>query len=103
MNLAGLSMESKAKQVENLQVKGAKEKQLREAARDFEGVLVNTLMNEMQKTVGESGLFENSQTKQIQGMFWQFMSDEVANKGGIGLADQLYREFSRLSGDGSGS
>ena len=70
---------------------------LKEAANQFEATLVNTLVSEMQKTVDQSGFVDDAQTKQVRGMYWQFMSDEIASKGGFGIAKQLYKEFSSLA------
>ena len=70
---------------------------LKEAAKQFEATLVNTLVNEMEKTIDQSGFVDDSQSKQIRGMYWQFMSDEISNKGGFGIAKQLYKEFSTLA------
>ncbi|MCP4377247.1 MAG: hypothetical protein GY794_13860 [bacterium] len=56
-----------------------------QAAKDFESVLINQLMQEMARTVPDSGLTSSSVSKQIQGMFWSFLSEEVADNGGMGL------------------
>ncbi len=41
------------------------------AAKDFESVLLYKLMEEMNRTVPESGLFESGATRQIDGIFPQ--------------------------------
>jgi Rod binding domain-containing protein len=33
----------------------------------------------------------------MQSMFWMFLSQDVADKGGLGMADQLYKEFCRMA------
>ena len=55
------------------------------AARDFESVLLNQLMQEMSRTIPESGLVNSGTSKQIQSMFWSFLAEEVADNGGMGL------------------
>lgn len=60
---------------------GAKE----QAAKDFESVLLNQLMQEMSRTIPESGLVNSGTSKQIQSMFWSFLAEEVADNGGMGL------------------
>lgn len=72
--------------------------QLKKVARDFEGVLIEKLMQEMQNTIPESELFSSAGMKQIQSMFWSFLSDQVAQNGGIGLAQNLYRDLCRSVG-----
>lgn len=59
-------------------------------SRDFEEILLHKMFQEMQNTVPESGLMEDSGTQPVQGMFWQFMAQDVAAKGGLGMAQQLY-------------
>jgi len=56
-----------------------------QAARDFESVLLNQLMQEMSRTIPESGLVDSSASKQIQSMFWSFLAEDVADNGGMGL------------------
>ena len=56
-----------------------------QAAKDFESVLLNQLMQEMSRTIPESGLVNSGPSKQIQSMFWSFLAEEVADNGGIGL------------------
>jgi Rod binding domain-containing protein len=56
-----------------------------QAARDFESVLLNQLMQEMSRTIPESGLVDSGTSKQIQSMFWSFLAEEVADNGGMGL------------------
>jgi Rod binding domain-containing protein len=67
--------------------------EIREMARDFEGVLLGKLMDEMKKTIPDSGLLSSPTTKQLHGLFWSKLADAVAEQGGIGLADQLYTDF----------
>ncbi|MBT3199263.1 MAG: hypothetical protein HN350_05045 [Phycisphaerales bacterium] len=56
-----------------------------QAAKDFESVLLNQLMQEMSRTIPDSGFDNSGATKQIQSMFWSFMAEEVADNGGLGL------------------
>jgi len=63
-------------------------------AKDFEAVLLNKLMEAMQATVPESGLLEDGTSKQVQSIFWSYLSQNVADKGGMGLWKDLYRQLS---------
>ena len=77
--------------------KGDDVKKVEKLAKDFEGVLLNKLMDEMQKTIPDSGLLSSPATKQMKGMFWMFLSQSLADNGGIGLAKQLTRDFKRMA------
>lgn len=70
---------------------------IKKLAKDFEGVLLHKVMDEMQKTIPDSGMFSSAATKQMKGMFWMFLSQSVADNGGIGLAKQLTRDFSQMA------
>ena len=63
-------------------------------AKDFESVLLNKLMEAMQATVPESGLLEDGTSKQVQAIFWNYLSRDVADKGGMGLWKDIYRQLS---------
>jgi Rod binding domain-containing protein len=65
-----------------------------QAAKDFESVLLEQMMQSMRETVGEGGLLDEDEgSSQIQDMFWGFLSQDVANKGGMGLWKDIYRQI----------
>lgn len=65
------------------------------AARDFESVLLYKLLEEMKQTIPESGLLDTAISKQVQGIFWFYLAQDLADKGGIGLGKELYRQMSQ--------
>jgi Rod binding domain-containing protein len=67
-------------------------------AKDFEGVLLNKVMDEMQNSVPESGLFEDETSKQMQGLFSMYLSQDIAAKGGVGLWKQIYAQMNETPG-----
>jgi Rod binding domain-containing protein len=58
---------------------------MEKAAKDFESVLLHQLLQEMSRTIPESGLTSSGASKQIQSIFWSFLAEEVADNGGLGL------------------
>ena len=72
-------------------------KKIEKLARDFEGVLLHKMMDEMQKTIPDSGMFSSAATKQMKGLFWMFLSQSLSEKGGIGLSKQLTRDFAKMA------
>ena len=70
-----------------------------EAARDFEAVLLHRLMEAMRQTVPDEGLFSSPATRQMEGLFWFYLAQEVADKGGIGLWKDLARSLNLADGD----
>ena len=69
-----------------------------QAAKDFESVLLHRLLGEMRRTIPESGLLSNGISKQLEDIFWLYLAREMADKGGMGLWKELYREFGQLGG-----
>ncbi|MGB2823917.1 MAG: hypothetical protein WBF17_23260 [Phycisphaerae bacterium] len=72
---------------------GRNDKALRQAAKDFESVLLHKLLEEMQNTIPESGLAGSGTTKQLHGLFWTFLAKDIADKGGLGLWKDLYSQW----------
>ena len=68
---------------------GAAPAAMEKAAKDFESVFLNTLLQEMGKTVGQSGLLNGAMTEQVQGIVWFYLSQDVASRGGMGLWKEL--------------
>ena len=65
------------------------------AAKDFESVLLYRLLEEMKRTIPESGLLETGISKQVQDIFWFYLAQDMADKGGIGLGKELYRQMNQ--------
>ncbi len=78
--------------------RGATAGELERAAKDFEAVLMGRLFEEMRKTIPESGLFESPMSKQIDDMFWFYLSQDLGAKGGIGVWKEIYRQISETVG-----
>jgi len=60
-------------------------------AKDFEAILLHRLMEEMRRTIPKSGLLETGSSGQMESLFWFYLAQEVAEKGGIGLWKDLSR------------
>jgi Rod binding domain-containing protein len=63
----------------------------RQIARDFESVLLTRLMDQMKDTIGDWGFEKDGSSSQIQGIFWLYLSQDVANNGGMGLWKDIYQ------------
>lgn len=62
-------------------------------AKDFEGLLLHKLLEEMQNTVPQDGLLDGSATQQVQGLFNMYLAQDLADKGGLGLWHDIYRQI----------
>ncbi len=73
--------------------KNASATELKEAAEGFEAVLLEKLLQEMRKTIPKSGLLDSPISDQMNDMFWSFLAKDLAEKGGIGLSGEVYRQM----------
>lgn len=72
---------------------GDKEK-LKEACKEFEGLLMQMMYRQMKKTVPDGGLLTESPGRKI---FEDMLDEEIISKAadkGIGIADVLYKQLS---------
>jgi flagellar protein FlgJ len=69
---------------------------LKKVATDFEEVFVNMLLKAMRSTVQESGLTEKSNQRDIfQGMLDESFAKEMAEAGGVGIADMMVKQLQK--------
>jgi len=66
----------------------------REVARDFESVFMQQLLDTMKDTIPDPEA-EDAGAEQIQGMYWSFLSQAVAEQGGLGLWQPVYEAIRR--------
>jgi len=87
--------EKTGKHIVNAQSLSAQDKQLKEACKGFESMFLSLMYKEMRNTVPKDPLFGESNAMSI---FKDFQDTEmmknVAESGGIGLADMLYKQLS---------
>lgn len=70
-----------------------KEAKLREACQGFESVFLSKLFSEMRSTIPKNGLLHGQYEEQYYSMFDKALCDKMADSGGIGLADMMYRQL----------
>jgi len=78
--------------------RGAKTEQL---AKDFESVLLSKLVDEMKETIGQGFEEEDVAAGQVKGLFWLYLSRDLADKGGLGLWKDLSRLFTDIQKPGT--
>jgi peptidoglycan hydrolase FlgJ len=72
-----------------------------QAAEDFEAVLLGQLTRHMfeTKSVGDDSFKGGFAEDTWQSMLSEQMGKDIAKRGGIGLADSVYREMLRMQGE----
>jgi Rod binding domain-containing protein len=73
-----------------------KNKELMEVAKKFEAILIHQMLKEMRKTVHKSDLLNSFSQQQYESMMDEEIASEMAKHKGIGLADSLFYQLSRL-------
>lgn len=71
-------------------IANASDEKKRQIARDFEAVLLTRLMDQMKDTITDWGFEKEGSSGQIQGIFWSYLAQDVANNGGMGLWKDIY-------------
>ena len=71
----------------------AEQTQKEKFAKDFESILIGKLLDEMKNTIGEWGMEQDSSTKQMQGLFWMNLSQDLGSKGGLGMWKDIYQSL----------
>lgn len=66
-----------------------------EAAREFEGYLIRMLLDQMRKTVASGGLFDGRETQGYQAMLDDALTRQMAERGGLGLANQMLAQWEK--------
>jgi Rod binding domain-containing protein len=74
-------------------VNGITERKKEQIAKDFESVLLSKLLDEVKNSIGDLGLDESGASKQIQGIFWLYLSRHIADNGGLGFWKDIYKGF----------
>lgn len=77
--------------LKNIDTASISDEKKKQAAKDFESVLINKLLDEMKNTIGCWDDEEDGAKKQIQGIFNMYLSREIAQTGGFGLWKDIYK------------
>jgi len=74
------------------------EKELKALAQQFEGIFMNQLMKAMRATLPKEGMLSSFSVDMYESMFDQEVAGEMSKGQGMGLADVLYTQLSRMNG-----
>jgi Rod binding domain-containing protein len=77
------------------------EDEKKQIAKDFESVLLTKLFDEVKESIGQWNLDEDGEdgaSQQVHGLFWLYLAQDVADKGGFGVWQEIYRNFEDMEG-----
>lgn len=69
-------------------------------AKDFESILLTQLFNEVKESLSASSFDDDAGSDQFHGIFWSFLAEDVADKGGFGLWQDFYHHFQDMDDGG---
>lgn len=70
------------------------EQRLKKACGDFEAIFISKMLKTMRGSIPRSGLFDQgSQQEMYQSLFDEEVSKKLAQRGGIGLGDKIFRNI----------
>ena len=81
----------------------SKDKELMEVAKKFEAILIHQMLKAMRKTVHKSELLNSFSLQQYESMMDEEIASEMVKHKGIGLADNLFYQLSRLEKNSNSS
>ena len=73
------------------------EEKKKQIAKDFESLLINKLLDEMKNSIGDWGFERDGASRQIQGIFWMYLAQDISDNGGIGLWKEIYKTMNDFS------
>lgn len=77
-------------------MEGNNDKELKDACKQFEGVLLNMVYKQMRATVNKSDLIQADPGREIfESMLDDSLVDKAAQTGTLGLADSLYKQLQK--------
>ncbi len=76
-----------------------KSQELMEVAQKFEALLIHQMLKAMRKTIHKSDLLNSFSLQQYESMMDEEIANEMAKQKGIGLADMLFYQLSRLEAE----
>lgn len=69
---------------------------MRQQAEEFEAVFLNVMLSSAFEGIGDDDEFGSHATDTWRGMQVEQFSNAIAASGGIGIADQIYRELIQM-------
>jgi Rod binding domain-containing protein len=79
-------------QLENLnKIDALQEDKKSQSAKDFESIFIYKLLEEMKNTISDWGFEKDEASKQVQGIFWLYLAQDIAENGGFGLWKDVYQ------------
>jgi Rod binding domain-containing protein len=97
-HMAQIALRQRTASVTTEEVAGSSDEKKRQLAKDFEAVLLTKLFDQVKESIGNSGFDDDVASDQIHGLFWSYLAQDVADKGGFGLWRDIYEHFQDIEG-----
>jgi hypothetical protein len=78
-----------------------RDEQEKQIGKDFESVLLTKVFEQVQASIQDSGFDEeDGGAQQVRGLFWFYLAQDFADKGGFGLWKDIYQHIKQMQGAG---
>ena len=97
--ISGKLLTQKVDEVKRFAVSGNAVKpgrDLKSTSKDFESILVFKMLESMRSSIPKTGLLKSHSMETYQSMLDQEMANEMAKGKGVGLADMIFKQVSKL-------
>ncbi|MEN6424077.1 MAG: hypothetical protein ABFE13_01845 [Phycisphaerales bacterium] len=93
---AGQDIQAGGTETVSASVRDEQEKQI---GRDFESVLLTKVFETVEASIEDSGFDDgDAGAKQVRGLFWFYLAQDFADKGGFGLWKDIYQQIKQTQG-----
>jgi Rod binding domain-containing protein len=102
--IRGVSLPRSSGQEPLRELAGRSDQEKKQLAKDFESVLLTRLFDQVKASIGDWGFEEeDGASQQIQGLFWYYLAQDVADQGGFGLWQDIYQSLKDMEKAGTAS
>ena len=82
------------------ETRAAREVKLQKACQGFEAIFINTILQEMRKSIPDDGLLPTSSaTRTWQQLFDNQLAETLASRQEMGVAKMLYQQLQEMEGE----
>ncbi|MBN1359561.1 MAG: hypothetical protein JW993_03165 [Sedimentisphaerales bacterium] len=93
-----ISLRQRTADVTTEEVARSSDEKKKQLAKDFESVLLTKLFDQVKDSIADSGFDDDVASDQVHSLFWSYLAQDVADKGGFGLWQDIYQHFKALEG-----
>ena len=96
--LQQVSLDQKTTGITTEEIVSSSDARKMQLAKNFESLLLTKLFDQVKESIKESSFDDDPASGQVHGMFWSYLAQDISDKGGFGLWQDIYENFKDLEG-----